>query len=339
MSAISTTSLKPLTRLISDAHTILILQPEKPDTDSLCSALALEQLLGEQGKEVVLYSKDPLPAYIDYFEGADRLVDELPKHFDFTILVDAGGPSQIGRTLEKYSGRLSAKPFVIIDHHASREPFPSGFTLTELIDDTAAATGQIVAAIAAALKWPISSTTASLIVPAIMADTLGLTNALTTADAIEVVAQMVRCGADMHTINQARLEAGALTPELLALRARMLSSIEFLLDGQLALLVIDPDTLKTYAKAYDPAALVFFDMQHVKGVKVAAAIKNYGTKVKLSLRANLPVAARVAETFGGGGHAHAAAAAIEAGDIGAIRTNVITTISKELAGDSVDIGK
>src|SRR5437879_11580039 len=93
------TNIKKLGRLIEDAQTVLILQPEKPDSDSLCSALALEQILGQLGKEVVIFCKDEIPGYINYFEGADRVVDTLPHKFDLSILVDTGSPQQVARTL------------------------------------------------------------------------------------------------------------------------------------------------------------------------------------------------------------------------------------------------
>jgi bifunctional oligoribonuclease and PAP phosphatase NrnA len=316
-------------QLVNDAATIMILQPEKPDSDSLCSALALEQILGDLGKDVVIYCQDEVPSYISYFEGADRVTDELPKKFDFTILVDTGGPQQIARTLEKHQSKLVAKPFVIIDHHGTREPLP--FASIDIIDPAAAATGQLLVYIAGQLEWKINAEAAGLIVPAITADTLGMTTPNTTADTVQAVADMVRLGADLYALNQARLAAGALDPEILRLKGRLLQEVEFTLDGKLALLTVDPATLKEYAKRYDPAALVIYDMQHVRGVELAVVIRNYAPKIKLSLRANGPYAAPVAAAFGGGGHPQASGATIEAGQPGDIRAKVIDATKEVLA--------
>src|SRR3954463_10950899 len=95
------TNVKKFGRLVEDVQTIVVLQPEKPDSDSLCSALVLEHILGDMGKDVVLYCRDEVPPYINYFPGVDRLVDELPNKYDLAILVDTGSAQQIGRTLEK----------------------------------------------------------------------------------------------------------------------------------------------------------------------------------------------------------------------------------------------
>lgn len=326
------TNLKKLGRLVDDAKTILVLQPERPDTDSLCSALALEHLLGDLGKTVVMYSKDDLPAYINYFPGADRLVDDLPPQFDLSILVDTGGAQQIARTLDKHQGRLAAKPFVIIDHHGTREPLP--FTTIDVIDPAAAATGELLVTVAKTLGWQLTADIASLVVPAIMADTLGLTTPSTTAGTVQAVADMMRLGTDLYALNQARLEAGALDPDVFALKGRLLQEVEFELDGRLALLTVGPDTLKSYAKRYDPAALVIYDMQHVRGVELAVVIRNYAPKVKMSFRANGPIAAPVAASFGGGGHAAAAGATLEAGDVAEIRAKIIAETKEILANAS-----
>jgi phosphoesterase RecJ-like protein len=307
-----TTNIKKLGRLTDDAKIILVLQPEKPDTDSLCTSLALEQILGDLGKEVVMYSQDEVPPYISYFEGADRVVHDLPNHFDFTILVDTGGAQQIQRTLDKHQGRLAAKPFFIVDHHSTREPLPFG--TIDIIDPQAAAAGELIVNICGQLKWPLNAEAAALVVPAIMSDTLGLTTPSATPTTIQTVADMAHLGASLYDINQARLEAAALDPDVFALKGRLLQEVEFLLDGRLALLTVDPITLKEYAKRYDPAALVIYDMQHVRGVKLAVVMRNYAPKLKLSLRANGPLAAPVAATFGGGGHPAASGATIENGD-------------------------
>jgi len=41
--------------LIDEAKKIIVIQAENPDGDSLGSALALEEILGDLGKEVSLY--------------------------------------------------------------------------------------------------------------------------------------------------------------------------------------------------------------------------------------------------------------------------------------------
>ena len=84
----------------SELQTILVLQPENPDGDSIASALALEEILGDQGKEVVIYGYVHVPDYLRYIEGSDRITDEFPDNFDATIIVDTVTASLLENTLK-----------------------------------------------------------------------------------------------------------------------------------------------------------------------------------------------------------------------------------------------
>ena len=55
-------NIKKLQSLVNAAQTILVLQPDSPDGDSIGSALGLEEILGDLGKTVLMYSyKEPEP--------------------------------------------------------------------------------------------------------------------------------------------------------------------------------------------------------------------------------------------------------------------------------------
>lgn len=317
--------------LVSAARTIMVLQPEKPDTDSLGSALALEDILGALGKEVVMYCQDPIPPYIRYMDGWDRVVDKFPTKFDLTLLVDTGGPQMLSRTLEKHSKPLTGKPFVIIDHHKTREPMP--FDTINVIDPLAAATGELLVNICRQLSWTIPEAAAKTIAPSILADTLGLSTPTTTANTVEALAVAVRHGADLYDLRRTRELLDALEPELVALKADLLKRIQYHHDGKVATVVITPEELKQYAELHDPADLVNQEMRNIKGVLVAACIRNYnsslhGNKIKISMRANAPVAALAAQHFGGGGHDQAAGCTVEGRDVKAVQDELVTVLGK-----------
>jgi nanoRNase/pAp phosphatase (c-di-AMP/oligoRNAs hydrolase) len=58
--------------IIKDAQRIVILQADNPDGDSLGSALALEHILADMGKEPLLYCGVDMPPYLQYLEGPRR---------------------------------------------------------------------------------------------------------------------------------------------------------------------------------------------------------------------------------------------------------------------------
>jgi phosphoesterase RecJ-like protein len=297
-------NLRPLAQAIEAAHTILILQPDSPDGDSLGSGLGLEEILGDLGKQVVMYSyKEPEP-YLHMNEGWDRVSQNFPKAFDLTILVDTGSPSLIKATLEHHFAALTAKPFIIIDHHTSRQPF--GFEVIEIVDESVAA-AELITQIAIDQKWAINPAAAAKLASAILSDSLNLTTSGTTAHSVQMLAELTARGANLHELYKAKREVSALSQDLLHLKGKLLESVEFYVDGTLAVAEITPDMVAKYKDIAEPYTLILSEMQWTKGVELVAVFKNYGSKINVPLRSTVEAAQPIAEHFGGGGHPNAAA--------------------------------
>jgi len=79
-----------INELIGAADNIVIIQADNPDTDSLGSALALEQILSDMGKTVEMYCAVNIPSYLRYISGWDRVQIDFPKNFELSIIVDTG---------------------------------------------------------------------------------------------------------------------------------------------------------------------------------------------------------------------------------------------------------
>ena len=293
-----------LAAAIESANHILVLQPDSPDGDSLGSALGLEEILGDLKKTVHLYSyKEPEP-YLHGLEGWDRVSQDMPKNFDLTILVDTGSPALIKSALEHHFAGLTAKPFFIIDHHTARQEF--GFAVVEIVEEAVAA-AELITKICLKLKWPINERAANKLASALLSDSLGLTTSGTTADSVETLAELTRCGANLYELYKTKREAGALSQDLLHLKGKLLESVEFFEDGKLAIAEINPDTVTRYKDIAEPYTLILGEMQWTKGVELVAVFKNYGSKINVPLRSTTGVANSIAEKFDGGGHPNAAA--------------------------------
>ena len=74
--------------LISDAKKIVIIQAENPDGDSLGSSLAIEEILSDIGKKVILYCPVEIPKYMRYINGWDRVVNDFDTSADLAIIID-----------------------------------------------------------------------------------------------------------------------------------------------------------------------------------------------------------------------------------------------------------
>jgi nanoRNase/pAp phosphatase (c-di-AMP/oligoRNAs hydrolase) len=72
------TQANQIKQLVESAQHIVVLQADNPDADSVGSALALEQILHELGKEPSLYCGIDIPTYLRYLTGWDRVDNQLP---------------------------------------------------------------------------------------------------------------------------------------------------------------------------------------------------------------------------------------------------------------------
>ena len=159
-------------QLIDGAQTIVVIQADNPDIDSLASALALESILGDMGKEVKLYCGVDLPGYLHYLPGWGRVTKDMPKQFDASIIVDTASDSLLEQ-LDKAGakGWVAAKPTIVLDHHTT----DATITFASVVcNPLAVATGEIIYELATQLKWPLSTHAKDLITMAILSDSLGL---------------------------------------------------------------------------------------------------------------------------------------------------------------------
>lgn len=293
------------TTLINDAKKIIIIQAENPDGDSLGSALALEEILGDLGKDVILYCPVEIPKYLRYILGWDRVVTDFDTSADLAIIVDTSADVLITKVLETPGVRhfLESHPVLVIDHHATKSNLTFDHTL--LIDD-AVATSEIIYRLASDNKWAINAHAAECMLIAIMSDSLGLTTQNVSPNAFFTAGKLTELGASNAAIEERRREFMKKSPEILAYKGELISRIEYLLDGKLAIVHIPWEDIQKYSDQYNPSVLVLDEMRLVEGVQLGVAIKTYPDgKITGKLRGNLPIAETVAGFFGGGGHKYA----------------------------------
>ncbi|QQS69766.1 DHH family phosphoesterase [Candidatus Saccharibacteria bacterium] len=294
---------------IEAAQKIVVIQADNPDADSLGSALALEHVLGDFGKDVVLYCGVNVPEYLRYLAGWDRVVDTLPSQFDLSIIVDASTYTLLDK-LDK-SGQLAwvkSKPCIVLDHHATVEK-KIDFTSLQLIDEHVASTGELIFHLSTSLGWAVSNEAAEYIMTSILGDTQGLMNDLTTATTYRTMADLTELGANRPRLEELRREYGKMPEKIYTYKGMLIARTEFYAEGKVALVHIPQPEINEYSPLYNPAPLIQFDMLQVRGIALAIVIKSYDDgRVTAALRANngYPVAAKLAEEMGGGGHDYAA---------------------------------
>ena len=294
------------TKLITDARKIIVIQAENPDGDSLASSLALEEILGEQGKEVILYCPVEIPKYMHYISGWDRVVSDFDTSADLAIIVDTAADVLITKVLDTPGVRhyLESHPVLVIDHHTTASNLSFNHTM---LADEAVATSEVIYKLAEANKWPINQQAAEDMLIALMSDSLGLTTQNVRGETFYVAGKLHELGAHNAVIEERRRQFMKKSPEILAYKGELIGRIEYLLDGKLAIVYIPWGDIQKYSDQYNPSVLVLDEMRLVEGVELGVAIKTYPDgKVTGKLRGNLPIAETVAGYFGGGGHQYAA---------------------------------
>ena len=318
--------------IINNATRIVIIQPENPDGDSLGSSVALEEILSDLGKEVVMYCPVNIPGYLGYIKGWDRVVEEFPHDFDASIIVDTASATLLERAIvPENAATIRKHPAIVIDHHKTEGTIP--FEHTAVTDSTMVATGELIYKWAIDAGWEINPQASENLTISIMADSLGLVTANTTSDSIRAVADLVDRGASLSTIDNRRREYMKKSPEILAYKGRLLERIEYFNDGTLALVHIPWEEIAEFSSQYNPSVLVLDEMRLVTGVRLAIALKSYPDgKVTGKIRCNpdAKVAEQVAKYFGGGGHAYVAGFRTYSDSYEEVKNDLIGAVDKIL---------
>lgn len=299
--------LAKIEKIVAAAHHIVVIQADNPDADSLASALALEDMLTKLDKEVTLYCGVDVPKYLHYLAGSDRVVTELPTNFDASIIVDTSSDMLLEQ-LNKSGAKnwLTTRPAIVIDHHTNESSI--GFAAA-LYSRPAASTTELIYEIAAQLDWNLSLETKELIAIGILSDTLGLSSESTGASTIYALAKLVEAGVSLAKLDNARRATMRRESELIHYKGSLLQRVEFFADERIAIVSIPWEEIEKYSPLYNPPMLVLDDMRLGLNTEVAIAFKIYPDgKVTAKIRANFgsPIADKLAEAFGGGGHPYAA---------------------------------
>lgn len=325
-------SAQELTELLGKSTSIVIVQADNPDGDSVASALALEQILHDLGKQPHLYCGVDIPNHLRHLPGWDRIEKDVPHNFDMSIVVDCSSRSLL--EIADKTGQLSwllAKPMVIIDHHDVSPTLDAKLILN---DKSAVSTGEVIYNLSQELNWKLDLNAKKMITSSILSDSLGLMTEATTPRSIRIIADLVEQGVDLPALEEARRAGMRKSVELTRYKGELLQRIEYHHDNQIATVTIPWEEIEKYSAQYNPSILVLEDMRLTNDVKVAIAFKTYPQgKVTAKIRANYgyPIAKDLAEHFGAGGHQYASGFKVTDKSFNDVKTECISTANELLS--------
>jgi phosphoesterase RecJ-like protein len=298
---------------IRAARRVLAVSHENPDADTLGATLGVVRLVEAMGGVADAVCTDPVPPLYDFINGIERFrtdPDEAAP-YDLLVISDCGSLERIGEVATRHAELFERLPRVIVDHHASNDAAGAA----DWIDPRAAATCEMVTLLAARLGVPLDADgggLAAALMAGIVMDTATFAHPNATPRTLVVSAALVDAGAPLADISR-RLYRTKPDAQL-RLFGVVLGRLETVDDGRIVWSsVSDADFTATGAKRPDSEGIIDL-LSQADAAEVTILFKQSGAATRVSVRTKPGGvdATVLTGTFGGGGHARAAGASVDA---------------------------
>jgi bifunctional oligoribonuclease and PAP phosphatase NrnA len=299
---------------IAAARHALVATHENPDADTLGAALGVAGIVEHHGGRATLVSTDPVPPLYGFLAGMDRFVSDPAEDGDYDLLVvcDCGALDRLGGVLDRHRALFERLPRVLVDHHASNTDGGP----RDWVDPRAAATCELVTLLAAKLGVPLAAgdgAMAAALMAGIVMDTSTFAHPNSTPRTLTVAAALVEAGAPLSEISR-RLYRSKPDAQL-RLFGVVLDRLEVADGGRVIhSSLTDADLAATGTLSSQSEGLIDLLAQS-ETAEVAILFKEAGpasTRVSVRTKPGGVDATVLTGAFGGGGHARAAGATIDA---------------------------
>lgn len=308
---VATDDFKKAIDLINKTKSWLVTSHTRPDGDAVGSMKTMCEIARQLGKEAKpLLLSPPAEWYKFIFNlplpvlGNDIKIEDIQSgkigDFDLIVIVDTNSFVQLVG-LENYL-KQSKVPTLVIDHHITGDKIGS----TQIVDSSAAATGEIILDLIKSAGWKITSEIAEALYIAISTDTGWFRFDNTDARVMRNASVLIENGARPTEIYRKMYQNYSLAR--LKLLGKMFESLELHHDNKIALMhIMRSDFDETGATGPDTEEFVN-ESQRISSVKASALLvelKDGGFRCSLRSDGSVDVR-KIAQKFGGGGHRVAA---------------------------------
>jgi phosphoesterase RecJ-like protein len=299
---------------LQGARTVLAVGHENPDADTLGASLGVAILVEQLGGRATVVFSDPVPPLYSFLPGVDRVrIDpEHDRTFDLLVLSDCATPDRVGDVARRHAALFGDVPRLILDHHVSN----GGGDGSDWIDPGAAATCEMVALLAVRLGIPLDvdgGGLATLLTAGIVMDTATFAHPNATPRTLAVTAALVEAGAPLSDISRRLYRTKPDTQ--LRLFGRVLDRIGTSPDHAVlwSTLLLGDFTATGALPAHSEGIIDL--LAQSEAAEVAMLFKEQDdatTRLSVRTRPGGVDATVLTGAFGGGGHARAAGATIDA---------------------------
>lgn len=315
-------SLAEIAQRLQACRSVLVTAHIEPDGDAIGSVLAMGLALQQLDVAALMFSADDVPKRYQFLVGADRFyTHSLPTtNFDCVLTLDCADRKRLQPIWDKIQNKLT----INIDHHPTNELFGQ----LNYVDHTAAATGELVFALLQELGCQIDLEIAKALYVAISTDTGSFKFESTTARTHTIAAELLAAGVNPGVLTPLIFDLR--TPAALAILRQALTSLTFSADGKIAWLVLtEADMKEAQAKDEDLGGVVNY-AKNIEGVEVGLIFREQadGT-TKVGFRSQQIDVAKIASSFGGGGHIRASGCSLTE-DLQTALQLVLAAVSEEI---------
>lgn len=316
--------LNEIGKIIKEKDHFAIVSHISPDGDSLGSMLGLYSVIKTSGKNADMFIDDEIPKKYLFLPGCNEIKRTPHKDSKYSCLfvLDCGDLNRIG----KLKILTDTSDIVVnIDHHISNNLFGD----INFIDSNASSVGEIIYQLLKINGYDIKPDTAICLYTSILTDTGGFKYSNTTSMTFNIAGDLINTGINFSEINCMVYDIKTL-PQV-KLMARVTSTLDIMLDGKAAILVLTKQMLdECRAKEEDASEFVNI-ARDIDTVEVGILIKEMDDEeYRVSLRSKHIVdVSKIAGKFGGGGHVRAAGCTIK-GSMEYVKMIVIDEIKKAL---------
>lgn len=309
----SSAEISEIKNLLTPDKKIVIITHYNPDGDAVGSSLGLKFFLNEKGLEPEVIVPNDFPKFLKWMPESKKITiaeykrqkaGEAIYNADVIFILDFNASHRAGNLVGPWLDKAKAVK-ILIDHHQMPETFDFVYS-----DTTIPATSQMVYHFIQELGEThlVNQNIAECLYTGIMTDTGGFRFRSTSADTHRIVANLIEKGADPATITSNTWDTN--TVQRLQLLGLILSRIELVKDGKVAILWLKREELQQYGfQKGDTEAFVNYGLS-ILGSQMSAFFMEdmYEDFIKISFRSKdqVDVNQFSRNFFNGGGHINAA---------------------------------
>ena len=299
--------------LLVPGKKIVIITHYNPDGDAIGSSLGLKYYLRERGVEAEVVVPNDFPKFLKWMPEAKKITiadykrkqaAQLFDEADVLFILDFNASHRAGNLVGPWIDRCKATK-ILIDHHQQPDDFDYVYS-----DTNVPATCQMVYHFIQAMQDErlVNQEIAECLYTGIMTDTGGFRFRSTSSTTHRIVADLIDKGADPAKISSNILDTN--TVSRLQLLSLILGRIELVKNGEVAILYLKRDELKTFGfEKGDTEGFVNYGLS-IMGTKMSAFFMEdlYEDFIKISFRSKNEVDVNQfsRKYFNGGGHINAA---------------------------------